>query len=68
MRLGRTTRRNVVKRLAPNEAAASSTSGSSSARTGCTVRTTNGSVTNRNARVTARGVLATSIPTGLSGP
>ena len=47
------TRRKVVNRLAPSEAAASSTSRSSSASTGCTVRTTNGSVTNRKARKTA---------------
>ena len=67
-RLGSTIRRNVVKRLAPSDAAASSTSGSSSASTGWTVRTTKGSVTNRNASVTARGVLATSTPIGLSGP
>ena len=56
------TRRNVVNRLAPSDAAASSTSRSSSSSTGCTVRTTNGSVTNRNARNTAERVLATSTP------
>ena len=61
-------RRKVVNRLAPSDAAASSTSRSSSASTGCTVRTTNGSVTNRKARNTAGRVLATSMPSGLSGP
>ena len=45
-----TMRRKIVKRLAPSDAAASSASGSSSASTGCTVRTTNGRVTNRKAR------------------
>ena len=44
-RLGRMIRRKTVTRLAPSEAAASSTSASSSSSTGCTVRTTNGSVT-----------------------
>ncbi len=38
---------------APSECAASSTSGSSSWRTGCTVRTTKGSVTNMSARTIA---------------
>src|SRR6476661_9417674 len=60
--------RNVVKRDAPSDAAASSTSGSSSASTGCTVRTTNGRVTKRNARKTAIRVLAQSTPSGLDGP
>jgi hypothetical protein len=49
-RLGRTTRRKTCTRVAPSEAAASSTSGSSSSSTGCTVRTTKGSVTKRKAR------------------
>ena len=61
-------RRNVVNRLAPSEAAASSTSVSISSSTGCTVRTTNGSVTNASARSTARRVLSSSTPSGLSGP
>ena len=68
VRLGRMTRRKVVNRLAPSDAAASSTSRSSSASTGWTVRTTNGSVTNRNARKTAGRVLAMSMPSGLSCP
>jgi hypothetical protein len=42
--------------LAPNEAAASSTSRSISSSTGCTERTTNGSVTNTSAIVTPGGV------------
>ena len=41
---------------------------SSSASTGCTMRTTNGSVTNRKATNTAGRVLTMSTPTGLSGP
>jgi len=66
--LGSTMRRNVVNRLAPSDAAASSASRSSSSSTGCTMRTTNGSVTNRNARKTATRVLAMLTPNGLSGP
>ena len=54
--------------LAPSDAAASSTSGSSSSSTGCTVRTTNGNVTNSSARNTDHSVLATSMPIGLCGP
>ena len=46
---GRTTRRNTVSSPAPSERAASSISVSSSISTGCTVRTTNGSVTNSSA-------------------
>src|SRR5829696_3523035 len=46
--VGRTMRRKIAAGDAPSEAAASSTSRSSSCRTGCTVRTTNGSVTNRS--------------------
>ena len=67
-RLGRMTRRNVVTLLAPREAAASSTSRSSSSRTGCTIRTTKGSVTKRKARKTAGRWLATLMPSGLSLP
>ena len=52
-RLGRTMRRNTVKPRAPSELAASSASRSSSMSTGCTERTTNGSVTNSSASSTA---------------
>ncbi len=45
-------RRKIVKPRAPSEAAASSTSWSSSISTGCTERTTNGSVTNSSASST----------------
>ena len=62
------TSRKVVNRLAPSDAAASSTSGSSSSSTGCTVRTMNGSVTNKKARNTATRVLAQLTPSGLDGP
>ena len=62
------TRRNVVARVAPREAAASSTSVSISSSTGWTVRTTNGTVTKASARNTAMRVLFTSTPIGLSGP
>ena len=47
------TRRNVVQLLAPSDAAASSTSRSSSISTGWTERTTNGSVTNSSASTIA---------------
>ena len=67
-RLGRMIRRKMVNRLAPSEAAASSTSASSSSRTGCTVRTTKGSVTKASARVTAFSVNAQCSPIGLLGP
>ena len=46
---GSTIRRNIVEPLAPSDAAASSMSRSSSSSTGCTERTTNGSVTNSSA-------------------
>ena len=65
---GRITRRNVVSRLAPSDAAASSTSRSSVSSTGWTVRTTNGSVTNASARKTAYRVLAAWMPSGDFGP
>ena len=42
-------RRKIVSRFAPSDAAASSISRSSSISTGCTVRTTNGSVTKSSA-------------------
>ena len=65
---GRTIRRRIVSRPAPSEAAASSTSPSSSASTGCTVRTMNGRVTKARASVTELRVLATLMPSGLCGP
>ena len=61
-------RRKTVNRLAPSDSAACSISRSSSSSTGCTARTTNGSVTNRSAMTTAVRVNATLMPTGLSGP
>src|SRR5256714_1779953 len=67
-RFGSTMRRNTVIRPAPSDAAASSISRSSSSSVGCTVRTTNGSVTNRSASTTAPRVKATLTPTGLRGP
>lgn len=67
-RPGSTMRRNVVNRDAPSDIAASSTSRSSSSRTGWTVRTTNGSVTNATATAIAMRVWAMSIPIGLVGP
>ena len=62
--LGRTTRRNVVSCDAPSEWAACSTSGSSSSSTGCTVRTTNGSVTNIRQSTIAVCVKATLMSIG----
>jgi hypothetical protein len=56
---GKTTRRNVWSPDAPSERAASSISRSSSISTGCTVRTTNGSVTKRRASTIAPRVNAT---------
>ncbi len=47
---GNTILRNVVNSLAPSERAASSSSSSSSISTGCTDRTTKGSVTKSSAR------------------
>ena len=67
-RLGSTTFLNVVKDEAPSDAAASSDSRSSSIRTGCTERATNGSVTNNNANRTAQRVNAMSIGAGPFGP
>ena len=61
-------RRNVVACDAPREWAASSSSASSSRRTGCTVLTTNGSVTNIIASTIAVRVYATLMPTGDAGP
>jgi len=54
-RLGRTTRRSTVSGLAPSDSAASSIETSSSCSTGCTERTTKGSVTNSSARAIAAG-------------
>ena len=65
---GRTMLRKTRSSLAPSERAASSISRSSSSSTGCTVRTTNGSVTKSSARTIAVRVNATSIPTGERGP
>jgi hypothetical protein len=67
-RLGKTMRRKVVAGEAPSECAACSSSGSSSWSSGCTVRTTNGSVTNIIASTIAVRVYATSTPTGDCGP
>ena len=66
--LGKTTRRNVVSCDAPSECAACSTSGSSSSSTGCTVRTTNGSVTNIRQSTIAVCVKATLMSIGDVGP
>ena len=68
VRFGRTIRRNTVQLEAPSEIAASSISRSSSISTGCTERTTNGSVTNSSAISTAACVNATLMPSGLVGP
>ena len=53
---------------APSEAAACSTSRSASISTGCTERTTNGSVTNASATIRPGWVALRWIPIGLSGP
>ena len=53
---GRMTEKKIVRLLAPSEAAASSTSRSSSSSTGCTARTTKGSVTKASATPTPHGV------------
>ena len=65
---GSTIRRKTVSSRAPSERAASSISRSSSCSTGCTVRTTNGSVTKSSARKIAVRVNATLMPTGECGP
>src|SRR3954453_484897 len=65
---GRITRLNVVSGPAPSDAAACSTSASSSISTGCTARTTNGSVTNSSANRTAPFVKAMSTGAGPLGP
>ena len=51
-RFGSTTRRKIVSGRAPSDAAASSISASSSSSTGCTLRMTNGRVTNSSAITT----------------
>ena len=66
--LGKMTRRKMVKRLAPSEAAACSISWSSSSSTGCTARTTNGSVTRSSATMMPTRVKAMLTPKGLLGP
>ena len=65
---GRTMRRNTVTPLAPSEVAASSASRSRTSSTGCTVRTTNGRVTNSNATTTPARAPARSRPMGLLSP
>ncbi len=59
---GRVTRRKIFNRDAPRLAAASSWAGSSSSRTGCSVRTTKGRPIKVSARRTPSGVKATLIP------
>ena len=61
---GKTIRRNVVRLDAPSDFAASSISASSSRKTGWTVRTTKGSVTNINASTIAARVYPTLMPIG----
>src|SRR5215217_1603597 len=53
-RFGRTISRKLVQLLAPSAVAACSMSRSSSSSTGCTARTTNGSVTQRKGKVDQR--------------
>ena len=67
-RFGKTIRRKIAVGRAPSEAAASSISVSSSSNTGCTARTTNGSVTNSSASSSPSLVKATSIRNGPPGP
>ena len=67
-RFGKTILRKTPIGRAPSEAAASSISSSSSISTGCTARTTNGSVTNSSAIRIPMRVKATSIPNGPPGP
>ena len=66
--VGSTTERKMVQLFAPNDAAASSTSRSASISTGCTERTTNGSVTKASATIRPGCVALRWIPTGLCGP
>ena len=65
---GKTTRRNVCSSEAPSDLAACSISWSSSSSTGCTVRTTKGSVTKSIASTIAVVVKATLTLTGDCGP
>src|SRR6478609_8892234 len=67
-RLGSTMRRRIIACEAPSDAAACSISRSSSSTTGCTERTTKGSVTNSSARRIAQRVPMTFTPTGDAGP
>ena len=67
-RVGNTMRRNVVRLLAPSEAAACSTSASASISTGCTARTTNGRVTKASATITPGCVALRCTLIGLCGP
>ena len=67
-RFGKTIRRKIARRRAPSDAAASSMSRSSSSSTGCTVRTTNGSVTKSSAMTRPARVYATLTPAGPRGP
>ena len=67
-RFGRMIRRAIRNGDAPSDAAAASMSRSSSINTGCTVRTTNGSVTNSSATVIAVRVNAMLTCAGLRGP
>ena len=67
-RFGSTIRRKIVALRAPSDSAASSISLSSSISTGCTLRITNGSVTNSSASSTAACVKAMLMPNGLRGP
>src|SRR3954468_163928 len=67
-RLGSTTRRKMAVDEAPSDAAASSISRSSSWTTGCTERTTKGSVTKASASRMAHVVATAWMPTGDVGP
>ncbi len=67
-RFGRMMRRAMRNGDAPSDAAAASMSRSSSMSTGCTVRTTKGSVTKSNATVIAVRVKAMLMCAGLRGP
>ena len=68
VRLGSTILRRIVAGPAPSDAAASSIETSSSCSTGCTERTTNGSVTNSSASAIDARVKATLMPIGLPLP
>jgi hypothetical protein len=68
VRVGSTIRRNVVQLSAPSDSAACSTSLSTSISTGCTDRTTNGSVTKASATTRPGWVALRWMSIGLSGP